>query len=308
MKTHLDYLGTITQSFKIIWRNKYLWILGFFSAGFGLLSNFSPNFRIKAADFVNLNLNLDKLFLVTTDFLTRNRLTSIAIITGILITITILVILGCLSQGGIIYSVNQITQKREKKFGLKNSLTVGKKFFWRILGIDLLFVLFILLILALFGGIPLALLLGQKRVIYALILGVLGLPISFFFGLLALFILRYGAIFIVLENKKLQTAIPAGYQLLLKNIGPTILMNILLWIINLLLSSLYLLAFVILSIPLAIIAIILFLVLPSGTLSPLLILFFFLGFLSGIVITGMISAFESTAWTLTYKQLKKVGV
>lgn len=305
MKTQLDYLGTITQSFKIIWCNKYLWILGFFSAGFGLLSNFSPNFRIKAADFVNLNLNLDKLFLVTTDFLTRNRLTSIAIITGILITITLLVILGCLSQGGIIYSVNQIAQKREKKFGLKNSLTVGKKFFWRILGIDLLFLLFILLILALFGGIPLALLLGQKRVIYALILGVLGLPISFFFGLLALFILRYGAIFIVLENKKLQTAIPAGYQLLLKNIGPTILMNILLWIINLLLSSLYLLAFVILSIPLAIIAIILFLVLPSGALSPLLILFFFLGFLSGIVITGMISAFESTAWTLSFRQFNQ---
>lgn len=315
MKSKLNYWKTVTESFKIIWRNKYLWILGLFSAGSTLFLNFSPHFKVENWNWAQVNLKkLFPLFL-NLDFLAEHWIIAMISAAGLFLLVIILIALGCLAQGGLISSVHNLSKpcktfnvlqskEKEKKLGFKKSLLLGKKFFWRVLGLDALFLLVILALFLLFLGIPLVLFLWQKKIITALFLGFLGGTIFSFFGFLGLLLFRYSIIAIVLENKKIGKAIETSFKLLSQNLGATILVNLLLWVVTVILSSTYFAAFIILLIPLALIALILFLTIHVFAFPLILLLLFLTGAVIGIVITGFISAFKSTAWTLTYKQLK----
>ncbi len=304
MQTKIDYLNTVLKSLKIVWYHKYLWVLGFFSAGIMLLNNLSPRFRINIQDSSLVNLDLKGFLSSVLDFFAGHPLRIAIGAFALTLIILVFVILGCLSQAGLICAVNQVVTKKKQKLNVRESLKVGSKFFWRTLSIDFLFGLAIIVIIAVFLGPSVGLLVFKAKILTSIILAFVGGLIAFILIMVALFVLRYGVILIVLEDKGLASSIAASYKLLTQNLIPTIIIHILLAISSLILSCGYILVFLILLIPLALVAIILWLILHYLTIPVMLVLIITASLAIAAVTAGLISAFESTAWTLTYKQLR----
>jgi len=307
MKTKIDYLNTVLKSLRLVWQNKYLWILGFFSAGIIFLNNLSPQVRINIQRPYFLGSSLKEYFSNILDFFIGHPLRITIGISVLALIFLILIILGCLSQSALIYAVHKETGKKKQKLHFWTSIRASYKFFWRILGIDLTFALTILIVILVFLGPPVGLLVFQEKILISTMLAFFGGLISFILMIIAIFVLRYGAIIIVLEDKGIMPSIAAAYKLLVKNPVSTIIVHVLLAISSLILSCGYILIFLILLIPLVLVAIILWLILHYLTIPVMLILIIAASLTIAAVTAGLISAFESTAWTLTYKQLKSRG-
>lgn len=305
MRPQLHYLNTILTALKITWQNKYLWILGFFATGLTLLarlfsySDFNPTIYLETLTDFNTWKTYYTLF---SDLLWIYPLRTTLVLVGFFLTGVIFLILGVLSQGGLIWAVDKIALKTRARLWL--SLKATPKYFWRILGIDALFIFSLLIILPTFLGVPLWLWVVKERVIVASILGALGSIISFILVFGAIFILRYSVIFVVLADQSSLRALKSALGLFRRYIWETILINILVWAYDIILFlSLFFISFLLL-IPLGMIILILWLLAerinPFFALLSASLIYIGVSFL----VSAFISAFESGVWTLTFKQLK----
>jgi hypothetical protein len=218
---NIAYFEIILDSWKIVWKNRYLWWLGFFVAlgsGGGMNFNYSPNQK----DFGKYGPKF-------MDFFTQN-IEWIAIgIFFFFIIFLAFAVLGILARGGLIDSVKKHFD--QKVSGFRLAMKEGKKFFWKLFLISLvlgLFALFFVFVLA----IPVIILFANGNPVFAFIMAGLAVIIAIPIVILTFFVKNYAFIYTVLGKLTFWSAIENGYNLFQKNIASSILMSLIIFLIN----------------------------------------------------------------------------
>lgn len=294
----MDYSNLLQKSLNISWKHKILWILGFFAASSGFFSVFEKE------DFGDIPAGWFHNFDISTvheigDWLTEGPLIAIGVsVIGLILLLVLgLFIMQLISVAGLIEGVNLIEQGREYK--LKELFKTGGRYFWRFLG---------LFFISLLVGIIMVMLLIGPVVIGFIVFKVLGLLILIFIipiGFAAVFF--FGNIYslaqreMVIYDTPLIDSITEGFRLLIKHVGPNIiifLITLFLWM-AIVISGVII--FAIFAIPIAIFS--------SMSLAFLIISLVFIipVFLAvAIIVEGFLGTFFNSFFTLFYLALRKL--
>jgi hypothetical protein len=304
----MQFGEVLSRAWKIIWRFKVLWIFGILAScgsgggGSGGGNNGFPN---NGGNWDGPNLppgweaNLVPII--------------IAVVIGILLLSIIVVVISTVGRVGLIRGASR-ADEGETHLAFSELWTDSLPYFWRVVGLNLL-VFLLSLVAILLVGLPLVL--GALATVAGanssdVPVGLLaGLPL--FFCLLCLFIpiswvvnlvVEQAVIAIVTENLGIMDGVRRGWAVVRRNLGNVIVMAIILyggrWVVSLILSIPVIAALVPVGlaffmgaqngeVPTAAIGMIIALM---CVLVPLF-----------IVVNGILQAYISTAWTLTFRRL-----
>ena len=120
----IDYFKVVSKAFKMVWQNKFLWILGFFVAlgSFSLNNNNSGNFDDLSA--IGENPYVEE----ATTFFNDYTIPVILIAAVLFIIIIAIIIIGIFAKGGLIHAIDKID--RGDKTDFKQSFKFGISKFW----------------------------------------------------------------------------------------------------------------------------------------------------------------------------------
>jgi hypothetical protein len=300
----LNYGELLSEAFRLIWRNRFLWFFGFFVAGAGGSFNVPTSFGNQQGQlpvgpaagplrWISENLAL---------FLT-------VVISVIVVLAVVFIVLSMVSQGALAESVAALHRGETRRFG--TAFRNGTSNFWRVLGLKVLFLLMALgLALVIFlpaalGGVAafslsdstglrvLAVVLGVLFVFVALV--VVFLP----FAIVNQFALRE----LVVNRRRVLESIAGGFGLFRRNIGRSLLV----WLLQLAVM-----------LGLGIATLVVLLIFGAILLGPAIALFATehatAGIVAGVgggvlflvpvfVISGALGAFNHAYWTLAYLRL-----
>lgn len=295
----MDYGGLINRAFSLSWKYKSLWVLGFFAASvatFGGIENQLPDRAGKWFPDVNHNISG-----IVSDWFHSNPGISIALVVFIVAMALALAlfffIMGLISVAGLIDGVNQIEGGR--KYALGKLFKSGAGYFWRFLGLFFIFfAIGLTFVIILVLPVVLAFALTGVLGVVALLLAIpMGMAAVFFFGNIYSLTQRE----IVTNETPVFKAIGEGYNLLIKHIGPNLIIfiiNIFLWI-AIIIAGLILVA--VFALPIVLLASLstVILVLVIIVVVPLFIL-------AAIVVEGFLGTFFNSLMTLFYMELRKL--
>jgi len=280
------YLKIIQEAERIIWQHKFLWWFGFFLSlsikDFNFIfNNFQTEKKIKPEIFFSY---LKELWEKHPEWLIK--ILSITILLGIILSIV-----KILNQVGIIESLNNI--QKNKPTGLIECWRAGKKYFWKILTLDLFFFFLVLTLAVILFSPPLFLFFLQSY------------GSTFFVGLLAffiflpaliilLFVKKYAYFYLILGKLRLVSSLENGYLLFRKNWISGLLMGATLFSVEIFVSTI--LVFLIIFI----MSLNFFLSLNYFPNIELLIIMFIAIFLRAILKT-----FFQTSWFLFFYQISR---
>lgn len=293
----IDYLTIIKKSWKITWRNRYLWWFGFFislsSIGNGnfYTSENSENESIstqQAIDFISQNIHWIAL---------------IAILTFIFILIFSIV--RIISLGALISSIEKKIQNKPTNFKL--GIKDGKENFWKILFISFFLSLFMLAISIILTA-PIIILILNKNYIIGAILGVLALLILFPIMILITYIKKYSYLYAVLGKLTFWPTLENAYGLFQKNILSSLIMGGILILINILLF----LALILFLIPITILFVAFgflafaflgkFGIIFIATIASIIFIFIF------FLLRSIYETFSQSVWILFFHEIAKPKV
>lgn len=300
----MDYFGIIKKAYHITIKNKFLWIFGILIAGVGGVSTFSPNFSYQgSSNDLGLGQNLtsaqfeQKLVEFWANF--GNIVIIGALI--ILLVCVIFFILGVISQGALIGSVNKIDKNEKANFG--TGFKIGAKNFWRVWGVAIIYLMFILASLCLLI-IPTVLLVLAQAYVLAIAWGILIFFVCLVFWILISLIAPYSTIVVVLEKLNVWDSIRESLHLFRQKWPSIIVMYLILMGIGIAYGMAILLAFLIIgAIAFAIGA-----ALWLASIWVAIIYAFSLGLIliaAMIIINGAFKTFSSTVLILTYRKLNQ---
>jgi hypothetical protein len=300
----MNYGELLSEAFRLTWRNKFLWFFGFFVGATGGSFNFPANFGGQQGDmplgpasgplrWISENLAL---------FIT-------IVIAAVVVLALIFIVLAMISHGALAESVAALHRGESRRFGL--AWRAGTANFWRVLVLKILFLLMALglvLLLALpvlLGGLAVFSLtdstgLRVLSVVLGIVVAVVALIVVFVpFAIVNQFALRE----LVVSGRRVLDSVGGGFGLLRRNLGRSLLV----WLLQL---------GVMLGLGIAVLVVIL--ILGAILLGPAIALFATdratAGVVAGVVggllflvpvfvISGAISAFNHTYWTLAYLRL-----
>ena len=300
----MNYGEVLSEAFRLTWRNRFLWFFGFFVASAGGSFNFPANFGGQAgqgpygpfagpARWISENLAL---------FLT------VVIATVVVLTLVFLV-LSMISHGALADSVATLHRGETSRFGL--AFRAGRRNFWRVLGLKVLFflmglglVLLILLPIVL-GGLAVFSLTQSTGVrVLAVVLGVVFVFVAFIAVFLPFAIVnQYALRELVVGRRRIMESIGGGFGLFRRNIGRSLLV----WLLQLAVM-----------IGLGIALVVALLIFGAVLLGPAIALFATeratAGIVAGVVggvlllipvfaLSGALGAFNHSYWTLAYLRL-----
>ncbi|MFH1522727.1 MAG: hypothetical protein ABIE43_02815 [Patescibacteria group bacterium] len=312
------YRDILKNSLKITWDNKYLWFFGFFAAllgsggeyeiiGRGLngetSSSLFPGMRriVETGIFSsNTFTNIGKLF--QNDPVSTIILLVIGLI--ILVLIGFLMWLTIVSQVALVNNSAGIITNKKKEF--KDGVISGMKYFWRVLGLNIVIRIIILSAFTLIG-LPLVFMASKTgwqtvNVIY-IILFIIFIPIAVSLS----FIMKYAICYVVIKGNSFIDSIKNSWQLFIGNWLISIEMAFTLFFINFIAGLGIILAILIITIPFLFLAFLLykFIALAGfwimAGIGIILLLF--------IVMAGgaALSVFQTVSWTNLYIKLSSKG-
>lgn len=290
-KKQIPFLEIFKRAGLIIWQNRFLLWFGF------LIALSSPgNFYIgkNNQDFNKQQEKIKNFFEIHWQIAAIFMLIFIAI--GI-----ILFLISLVAKAGLVKSVNSIS--RNKKMNFSKGWHSGKKYLRKLFWLSILFSLTIFVIVVTLA-IPVVYLFASQSWVSAVLIGLLAIAI--FIPLIFIFVIikAFAEFYIILSDLQVRNAIEAGYELLIKNFGNSIIFTLLLIAINIVAAFLLL--------PVATIAILL--LIPSGIiffyLSKIAFAFFLafaiLIFMTVILfVSSVFQTYKTSAWTLFFCEIAK---
>jgi hypothetical protein len=300
----MNYGELLSEAFRLTWRNRFLWVFGFFVAGAGGSFNFPANFGGGQGQmpfgpgagplrWISENLAL---------FLT-------AVISVVVVLTIVFIVLAMISHGALAESVAALHKGESRRFG--SAFRIGTSNFWRVLGLKVLFLLMALgLALVIFlplvlGGIAVFSLsdstgLRVLAVVLGVLIGFVALIVVFLpFAIINQFALRE----LVVSRRRILESIAGGFGLFRRNIGRSLLV----WLVQLAVM-----------LGLGIATLVVLLIFGAILLGPAIALFATerttAGIIAGVVggllflvplfvISGALGAFNHAYWTLAYLRL-----
>jgi glycerophosphoryl diester phosphodiesterase len=313
----MDYGQIIKRSWEIVKKNKFLWWLGVlaaFAGGFGSPSfNFSGLRGFPSSDSSNnANLQSGEFPKQFSDAFSNVNIPAVIAIVAIALVLILIVYFAVLyfslsAKAGLVTSVDKI-EKEGNAIGFRSAMREGRKYFWKLFGLGWLICLgMLVLILPLVALIfllvfwhPVAAVVGLGLLIFVCFLAIIVL--SFLVSIVAMFT----QMMIVLENKKVFSAIRDSYELLKRNLKDVIIgyaimlgVNVLIGIVMILLIG----AVVVIG---SILAGVFYLI--GGVIATIVCVIVLIPVCLGffMVMGGLITAFTLTYWTLFYRALKYI--
>jgi len=295
----MDFGYVLKRAWEIIWKFKVLWIFGILaSCGQAGSSGGSNSGYSVSAQESNVGLQVEHFF---------NQLDPAAIaflialgILAILALIILAILLGTIGRVGLIRGTMKAEQGAERlTFG--ELWRDGLVYFWRVFGLNLLIGVFIfLVILALF--IPGIILTGLTFGLFALCLipmTCLLIPVMW----AVYVVIEQANIALVVENLSVMKAISRGWEVVRHNIGTMIVMSLILML------GVGLIGGAVIGLPLLIVGAPAFAGFISGTAEAVrngmlvsgVLFFIYLPIL--LLLSGILRAYTTSAWTLTYIRL-----
>jgi len=278
----MDYGGLVKRALEIMWKFKYLWIFGFFlefgSGGGGWVGNLPEKIKLPVGDFLSGAL-LGAIILL--------------VLVGLVVFVLFL-IMYIISQGGLIHCVWKIQSGENPT--LRDGWNAGVKNFWRILGISIMILIFIL-VSALFTLAPFILLLITFKAL-GIISAIILFPLFLVLFITIILINLYATRTCIIEGKGVFASLAEGWEMLKTNLGTSLVVGL----IGIGSTMVYIFGFV---------AVGLLLALPFIALGIFnLFLGIFLGVVVGLIYIGVLSAVWGTyidsLWTLAYLDMKKL--
>ncbi|MFH0840762.1 MAG: hypothetical protein V1865_02160 [bacterium] len=302
------YTNVFKQSLKATFKNKYLWLFGFFATLFGgsieldLLNGIMTKTNVfwQASKFTNAGLfgseffsNL-KLSALTTDLL--------MVVFFFLCLIIAIIVVSVVSQVGIINNSANYIEKNDRT-NIKVGIKAGMNHFWPIVVLNIItkVVVFLLLALAFMplvrtGGTATA---GSTALFIVLFVVVVIIVIAL------AFIIKYASGYIVVYAQRFREAVANGWILFKKNWLISTELGFMLFFINVFGSFAIILLIAVVAIPLA--------ALTSFTMAFLsiksFIIMYWIRFLISLMIFvvggAILTTFNITAWTALFLRLNK---
>jgi hypothetical protein len=297
----MDYGYVIKRAWQIIWKFKVLWIFGIL-ASCGQTSGTggsNSGFSFSSQD-TQFNLQVQHFFNQLTPA-TITLLIALAIIFSLAVVV-IVILLGTIGRIGLIRGTTKAEQGAERlTFG--ELWRDGLAYFWRVFGLNLLIgiSIFLVAMFMIFTGILLT-------------VGTLGLFVLCLLPLLCVMIPLVWAVYVVVEqanvalvveNIGIFEAIKRGWQVVWRNIGSMIVMSLIL------ILGVSLVGGLIIGLPLIVIAapaIAGFAYGTTGAIRNGLIvsgIFFVIYLPVLLLLSGILRAYTTSAWTLTYLRLTR---
>ena len=297
----MNYGELLSESFRLTWRNRFLWFFGFFVGGasFNVPSNFGgqQGAPFEAAPgpvrWISENLAL---------FLTL-------VIALVVVIALVFIVLAMLSHGALAESVAALHRGESRRFGL--AWRAGTANFWRVLwlkGLIFLMALGLALLILLPVGLGVVAVLAATdstgvRVLFIVLLVLVGFLALIFVFLPFAIINQFALRELVVGRRRVLESIGSGFGLFRGNIGRSLLV----WLLQL---------GVMLGLGIATLVVVV--ILGAILLGPAIALFaaeqttaaVVVGIVGGLlflvplfVISGALSAFNHTYWTLAYLRL-----
>jgi hypothetical protein len=300
---YMEFGEVLSRAWRIIWKYKVLWIFGILAGcgtatgGTGSNSGFRYSRTTQMPSFVNR-------------WFQPGQEGPVFLIIGIIILVVILLvilalILGTIGRVGLIRGT-QLADQNKEHLVFSELLNESMRFFWRILGLNLLV------------GIALAVIYGILIIAYAGIsivtLGIGAICLLPFIcllvplGWLIQVVLEEANVALVVENTGIMDALQRSWAVVKTNLGPIILIALVL------ILGVGLIGGAIIGLPIGII------ILPAlggvmmggqsalrnGVLIAGLCFVAYLPVL--LILSGILRAYTSAAWTLTYLRLTRPAV
>ncbi len=297
-KKEIEYIQILKDSWEIIWNNKYLWWFGFFIA----LGGGGFNFQIPANNNEKLEWtekSQENLFHWVNDY----WVWIIAGLAAIIIFAIILMALRIICQAAIIKSLEAIKNKERINFSV--GFKKGRKYFWKILAIDLILGFLILgIMIVLF--LPVVFLFYLKSYIAASLLLILAILIFIPLIILISFLKKYAYFYLVLAKTGIRISIENAYQVFRKNILSSITMALLLLAIGIIAGFAMLAIIFLLALVFILIGLILYLLLAEIGILIIAVLGLFVLVVIIFMLSSALTAFYQTAWFLFFHEIAAI--
>ncbi|HJS19471.1 MAG TPA: hypothetical protein VJ785_12045 [Anaerolineales bacterium] len=305
---NFNFGEVLSRAWQIIWKHKVLWIFGILAGCSRGGSSLNWNSGSSDGGFGGGTPNLPPQMLEFFAFLAENIVSIAVIVTAVICIFWILAIfLGTIGKIGLIRGTWQAEAGENMFFGQLFSQSLP--YFWRIFGLSLLVSLPFVIVIG--GLIASALVFGAAASLGSdeSAIGFLAL-LPFFFGCMCLLlpvgivinmIVRQSERVIVLEDSRVLPALSRGWDIFRSNLGPIILMSLILWVISLVVGFIIAIPILIIVLP----ATIAFVAGGAENWNPLIFAFACACLYAPLtwVINGIAVAYAESAWTLTYIQL-----
>lgn len=313
---NFNFGEVLSRAWQIIWKHKVLWIFGILASCTrgGSSGNSGSSWRESANDGFGGAPNIPPQFQQLFQTITENIGAFIGITIAVICIFWILAIfLGTIGKIGLIRGTWQAD-------GSTGNLVFGQLFsesmpyFWRMFGLSLLaglpFLVLFVIPAVIAGVVALGIYSGQGNPDTA-VMSMLALA-PFFFGCLCLLIplafvinmiVRQAQNAIVLEDAGILPSISRGWDIFRNNLGPIILMAIILFVIGLVAGFLIAIPVFVMVIP----AVIAFVAGNAQNWTPLIVAgaLLCLYIPVSLLINGILIAYTESAWTLTYLRLTR---
>lgn len=296
----MEFGEVLSRAWQIIWKYKVLWIFGILAgcgtASGGAGSNSGYRFSSQSS---NLPPEVNNFFQSGNEGLVFTII-AIAIVVFILLVVLSL-ILGTIGRVGLIRGT-QMGDQNAEHLAFSELFNESLRYFWRVLGLNLLVGIFLFVIYAI-------LILGY------IIAGVATIGIGFIcllpficllvpLGWVIQVILEQANVALVVENTGIMDAIQRGWNVVKMNVGPIILMGLILILgVGLIGGAIIALPIGVIILPALTGAIIGGRALGGGLLIAGLCFVAYLPVL--LILSGILRAYTSSAWTLTYLRLTR---
>ena len=312
------YRNILKQAWMISWRNKYLWFFGIFAAllgnGAGLeivTRGFSDgagsNFWIGWERFSSTGifswqaLHNIRMLMVEDSF---------AMILVLLVLLTVLILLGFLlwlsiaSQIALVNNSAAFINKKSANF--QDGLSAGAKYFWPVLGVNILVKVSIFLIFILIS-LPVIFTAGKVNLLTANFIYVIAFILFIPLAIGLSFMAKYAIAYLIIKKDDFWESLKDGWRLFLDNWLVSFEMAFLLFFINLIAGLAVVLIILTLTIPFLFLGFI-FYYLFALVGFWIMILIAAISFLAIIILAGSILAvFQIASWTDLFLQLENGG-
>jgi hypothetical protein len=292
----IDFLEIIKKGWKITWSNKYLWWFGLFLAlGGGASFNF-PMGNNSSDQVLKSEGMIGNIF---------QQYWQIAIVIGIVLFLFILAVFvfRILSQAGIIKEIDKVEKNDQGNF--KRGIAGGKKYFWKLILLEILVGFLVLAILVILG-IPVAFLFFLKAYLFGFLSAFLAVVIFIPLVILISFSRKYAVFYLILADLGVKDSLEKGYCIFRKNILMSIVMSLIFIPIGIILffTMIFLvLAITIIFFPMGLIAYFIFLKTGVIIVASLTILVFIICL---IVLSAVYQVLYQASWYLFFKEIASI--
>ena len=299
----MEFGEVLSRAWQIIWKYKVLWIFGILAGCGTATGGAGSNSGFRASRRGELPPAISNWFQSSNQGLILTIIGVIIVVVILLVIISL--VLGTIGRVGLIRGT-QLGDQNAGHLAFSELFNESLRYFWRVLGLNLLvgIVLFIIYGILVLAYVVVGIATLFVGFICLLPFVCLLVPLGWFVQV----ILEQANVALVVEDTGIMDAIQRGWMIVKTNLGPIILMALILVLgVSLIGGSIIALPFGAILIPvLGGVAIGGRTAITGGLVFAVLCLVAYLPVL--LILSGILRAYTSTAWTLTYLRLTRPAI